>query len=440
MSRINAAYAYYLSTYGNNRPSRYDTHKKSDLRKVYNYMVKTNKEAPLYKLSNSDEAARYAIDIKENAKMIQNVVASLSDSYGGFADSFRKKVAVSSDTDSVEVNYIGDGTEGEELESFNLEVKSLSAPQVNIGNYLKNEALSFVPGTYAFDLSLGNSSTSYEFQFNVSQGETNIDILKKLANLVNKSTLAINATIHHGASETENEDASALVLTSTHTGVDGEDLLHFTIKPHTNADSIRAMDLLGIHQVTSEPQNSSFLLNGEAFSSVANTFTINNTFELTLKGAPKNGQPTSVSFKTSTDAVADNVMSLVNVFNGILKIAETSSSSATGKTNKLMNELASLSRGRRESLADIGLMVADDGYISLDKETLSTALEPERSEDTFAMLSRFKNAIGVKADNISINPMNYVNKTVVAYKNPGRTWPAPYFSSVYSGMMLDRYV
>ena len=88
MARIDA-YAYYLSTYGQNRPTRYDSHRKSDLRKIYNQIVKTNREAPLYKLSAEDEVAKYAIDIKENAKAIQTTVASLSDSYGDFTDSFR---------------------------------------------------------------------------------------------------------------------------------------------------------------------------------------------------------------------------------------------------------------------------------------------------------------------------------------------------------------
>ena len=181
MARIANAYAYYLSTYGNNRPSRYDSHKRSDLRRIYNHMVKTNKEAPLYKLTNEDEAARYAIDIKENAKVIQNVVASLSDSYGGFEDSFRKKVAVSSDESTVDVKYVGDGNEESFLDTFNVEVKRLSSPQVNVGNYLKNDALSFIPGAYSFDLN--TNSASYEFHFNVNPGETNLDILKKLANL-----------------------------------------------------------------------------------------------------------------------------------------------------------------------------------------------------------------------------------------------------------------
>ena len=117
MARIDA-YAYYLSTYGHNRPTRYDSHKKSDLRKIYNAMVKTNREAPLYKLSAEDDVAKYAIDIKENAKAIQTTVAALSDSYGDFSDSFRRKVAVSSDEASVGVKYIGDGTENANLENL----------------------------------------------------------------------------------------------------------------------------------------------------------------------------------------------------------------------------------------------------------------------------------------------------------------------------------
>ena len=49
MAAIDSAYQYYLSTYGNSTVSRYDTHKKSQLRDTYNKIVKTNKESPLYK-------------------------------------------------------------------------------------------------------------------------------------------------------------------------------------------------------------------------------------------------------------------------------------------------------------------------------------------------------------------------------------------------------
>ena len=91
MARIDSAYNYYMSTYANKEVSRYDSHKKSDLRKIYNNIVKANKESPLYKISNPDNAKLFAIDIKENAKSIQHVVASLSDKYGSYENSFQKK-------------------------------------------------------------------------------------------------------------------------------------------------------------------------------------------------------------------------------------------------------------------------------------------------------------------------------------------------------------
>lgn len=45
MAKIDSAYAYYASTYANKEVSRYDSHKKSDLRKIYNRIIKTNKES-----------------------------------------------------------------------------------------------------------------------------------------------------------------------------------------------------------------------------------------------------------------------------------------------------------------------------------------------------------------------------------------------------------
>lgn len=437
MARIDA-YAYYLSTYSNIRPTRYDSHKKSDLRKIYNHMVKTNKESPLYKLSNHDAVTKYAIDIKENAKSIQNVVASLSDNYGDFSDSFRKKVAVSSDEESVSVKYIGNGSETEQLETFQIEVKQLSSPQVNQGNFLKNDALSFTPGTYTFDLNTNNSS--YEFQYTVKNAETNQDVLKKIAGLVNRSSLGITATIRHGSADEEGLDTSALILTSKQNGRTDSEKHLFEITPGTSTESIRAMDLLGIHHITQDAENSIFTFNGETFKSLSNAFTINDTFDLSLNRVSEEGKPAEISFKTDVDAVADNVTSLLDAFNGILNIAENTTPEATGDTNKLLTEMSSISRSRRESLGNIGLMVENNGIITLDKEKLEAAIEPERAEATFKRLSSLKNAIGDKANTVAINPMNYVNKVVVNYKNPGKTFPAPYFSSVYSGMMLDRYV
>lgn len=90
MAAIDSAYQYYLSTYGTSRTSRYDTHKKSQLRAIYNNIVKINKDSPLYKIKYSGDVQKFAIDIKERTRSIQNIVASLSDTEDGIEALFRK--------------------------------------------------------------------------------------------------------------------------------------------------------------------------------------------------------------------------------------------------------------------------------------------------------------------------------------------------------------
>lgn len=84
MAAIDSVYNYYLTTYGKtSSSSRYDAHKKSELRDTYNRIVKSNKDAPLYKIQLNDETERFVIDLKERAKNAKNVAASLSMNGGG---------------------------------------------------------------------------------------------------------------------------------------------------------------------------------------------------------------------------------------------------------------------------------------------------------------------------------------------------------------------
>ena len=433
MAKIDSAYDYYISVYGNQTTSRYDTHKKSDLRRIYNSIVKSNKESPLYKITNIDSAKKYAIDIKENAKAIQNVVASLSDSYGEFSNSFQKKVAISSDEDTVEVNYIGDGKEENQTEHFEIQIQKLATPQVNIGNYLKDNALSFLPGSYSFDLT--TNASVYEFQYNVSSGDTNSMVLTKLANLVNGSNLGVQAELLDNGS-----GSSALALTSKQTGLAPGESYLFSVKPSADSASINAMGLLGINRISRPAENSDFLLNGTPQSSLSNAFTINNAFELTLKKNTKEGSPATIRFKANTDAIADNIQTLLDAYNKALRVAAHYSEESIGHSQRLFAELSSSAKERSDSLAAIGINIESDGTLNIDREILANALTPERTSSTFQTLTEFKDSVGSKANAVSIDPMKYVDKVVVEYKNPGRNFAAPYVSSIYSGMMMDNYI
>ena len=186
---VSNAYQYYLNVYGNSAATRYDTHPKSELRNVYNDIVKINKESPLYKIRRNKEIPKFLIDIKENARQAKNVVSSLSDSTEGLESAFQKKVAVSSDEGIVSASYIGSGKDGNVSRSHQIEVRQLAAPQSNHGNFLDSRALDFEPGDYSFDLI--TTTNSYEFQYTVKPDDTNRSIQEKLSRLFNTSGVGV---------------------------------------------------------------------------------------------------------------------------------------------------------------------------------------------------------------------------------------------------------
>ena len=169
------------------------------------------------------------------------------------------------------------------------------------------------PGAYSFDLN--TSGAAYEFQYNINSDETNLDVLDKLARLVNSSSLGITAEIL-----SDGNGSSALKLTSIQTGLAENETELFSIAPDASTGSTEIMDQLGIDRITSPAQSSTFTLNGTSHSSLTNTFSINQVFELTLH-QPTDGEKVNIGFKTDTDAIADNIQSLVDAYNSILSTA-----------------------------------------------------------------------------------------------------------------------
>ena len=77
---LSGLYNHYLTTYAPKklRSNKADIDRDSELRKVYNSMIKLNKEAPLSIVNNSEEAVSFAVDMKENAREFKNTISSLS--------------------------------------------------------------------------------------------------------------------------------------------------------------------------------------------------------------------------------------------------------------------------------------------------------------------------------------------------------------------------
>lgn len=430
-NQLNAMYGISLS-----KSNKYDAHKRSELRSIYNSIIKSNKESPLYRIKGGSNVRKFAIDIKEQAHTIKNVVASLSENGEGIESAFEKRIASSSDPSIVTAEYVGssDGVITPQNAGFQLEVEQLAMPQVNTGHFLQRSGHDFNPGSYCFDLDTG--STSYEFQFNVNEDDTNEEILNKIQKLVNNANIGLQAEFISDSEGT----SKALQITSRQTGrsENGRDL--FRIVPHQNKGSLHAMQLLGIDTVSSPAENSSFLLNGTRHSSRSNTFTVNNMFSVTLNGVSQPGQAVSIGFKPSTDAVADNIEKLVSAYNGMVNTANRYADAQESSGN-LLRDIRRISSHFANDFSGIGLKVEDDSSLSVDREALTDSIRDGNTADAFDVLNRFRDTLGRRAEQASIDPMNYVNKVIVAYKhpNPNKNFAAPYITSMYSGMMLDRF-
>lgn len=428
MTPIRSAYQYYLNTYSDYGMNRYDTHKKSQLRAVYNDIVRTNKEAPLYKIRYSGDVGRFAIDIKEKTRSIQNVAASLSDT-GGIEHAFSKKIAQSSDENTIAAEYIGQKQDVDDSLYFNVEVRHLATPQINRGNYLQLDWHDIRPGSYSFDLSTNLSS--YEFQYSVSGRDTNQNVQDKLIRLINNAGVGLHADLI-----TDDKGAHAIEITSLQTGLSENEQYLFEILPSPDPDSMKAMQVLGISHVEHMASNSSFLLNGTEHSSLSNTFTVNNAFELTLK-KESTGSATQIGFKPGSDAIADNVQTLVDAYNNIIQLSHNYSD--TQQSSRLLRDMSAVARSHFNELESVGLELSEDGYLSVDRNLLTDAVTSPDSQDCFLLLNDFKNDLNARAARASIDPMNYVDKLLVAYKNPqGHNFATPYITSIYSGMMLDQ--
>ena len=421
MARIDSAYDYFLTTYGENMGGRYDSHKKSELRDTYNSILKSNKKSPLYKITQTGDVTKFAIDIKEHANSLSRSINELGKDQN-ISTLLDRRVATSSNESAVEAKYVGEQY-GEAAPEFEITIDKLATPQVNTGRYLNALDLAFEEGQYSFDVN--TIAGAFEFQCSVASTDTNYIIQQKIMRLFNTSDIGLGAQM-----VTNERNQTALSVYSKATGLGENETSLFAISSNT---SYRELSMLGIGEVTEPATNSNFKLNGTEHSSMSNSFTINKSFELTIKSVTEGA--VRVGYKNDTDAIADGVNRLLQSYNGMVDVG-IEYSNIHGNT-KLYKDVTSIGRGMGTSLAGIGISEDADGHLILDKEVLSRAIDSDKQSETFGVLDKFKGAVATKARNISINPMNYVNKIVVEYKNPDNEFAYPYAPSAYAGMLVD---
>jgi len=425
---ISSVYSYYLSQYGNKSNSKYDSHTRTQLKNTYSKVVKINSQTPVYKLDLSTAAQKYAIDLKEHARALENITEDLSDGADGTMTF--KKSAVSSNASAVNASYITDFGAASDDESFDINVKQLARSQLNTGNYLQPRSKHIKPGEYSFDLSIND--VIYEFQFKVDNSETTNNIQNKIARLINRSNIGLTANIKE-----DSLGNTAINIESESTGINGTTPVIFSIKSD-DANNQLLIDTLGLDRVTQYPSNAIFDVDGDERSSMSNSITINKAYDVKLSKVTE--EPVTISLKADADSIVESLNELVAGYNNLISVTNDENNNHFQGTEKLQNEIASIARSYKKQLADSGLSLNKDGTISADKEVIINADNKDALSHIYESLNSFKNSIKEKAEDIALNPMDYVNNKIIAYKNPLRSFPDPYNLSAYTGMMFNGYI
>lgn len=425
---ISSVYSYYLSQYGNKSNSKYDSHTRTQLKNTYSKVVKINSQTPVYKLDLSTAAQKYAIDLKEHARALENITEDLSDGADGTMTF--KKSAVSSNASAVNASYITDFGVASDDESFDINVKQLACSQLNTGNYLQPRSKHIKPGEYSFDLSIND--VIYEFQFKVDNSETTNNIQNKIARLINRSNIGLTANIKE-----DSLGNTAINIESESTGINGTTPVIFSIKSD-DANNQLLIDTLGLDRVTQYPANAIFDVDGDERSSMSNSITINKAYDVKLSKVTE--EPVTISLKADADSIVESLNELVAGYNNLISVTNDENNNHFQGTEKLQNEIASIARSYKKQLADSGLSLNKDGTISADKEVIINADNKDALSHIYESLNSFKNSIKEKAEDIALNPMDYVNNKIIAYKNPLRSFPDPYNLSAYTGMMFNGYI
>lgn len=419
---VSNVYNYYMNTYyGRRYNTRSTPVKPEELKRLCVSIAKNNQNSFLYRFEPSESFCKYAIDLKECGIGLKALTNELSTSN---PDYVMQKYKAFSDDESV-IEAVFTGNDSEQSEDISVRVEQLATSQVNTGYVLKDDELDFTPGKHSFKVECGSSV--YDLQFTVRDNDRNQNILNRVGALINRNHIGIKASVVH------NEEGSALRLESENTGAGVAEPYLFNINYEEDAEA----DTLGIDYISRYPSNSSYYINGEHYTSAVNTVHYKDMYILRFNNTSQD----TIGIHTSYDSesILGNIGSLVGSFNHSVELAKGSEETSL-KSSLLLKNLTDIADESLKTMEIYGIDVDDTDGIKIDSDKLKSYLDSEECTDILAKLDQFKEQLSKNADNLIIDPLNYVNKVLISYNNPSKPYFSAYKISPYAGMMFNYYL
>lgn len=421
--RIEGAIYNYLNS--NLMPKkRNTTHKSSELKEVYNSMVRYNRNSPLYLVSLSDAKQEYMINIKEAALTLKDVTE-------GFAsedsDLYKRRVLISDDESSISGSIVRGGN-NRLPESLTVSLKSLATEQVNTGVYIRSGSKNIEAGAYSFILSTGRGNS--RFSVSVSADDTNLDVQQRISDYVNNRNIGVTASV---ISEGNN---SSLMLSSDDTGTPSTDNgLFFTISDDGNKTGLTK--LLGLDNVSRYPSDSVFYINEERHTASSNHISVNQAIELDFHKPSDN--EVHINLIPDSELAAKQVDMFVDAYNSLVSMSDAEQKVDIGSRN-LFNDISGIVTKHKDELEQAGFLINEDNSLKKDDSLLHTNISNGSFTNLFNSMSSLYKDIEAASNRLTLDPLAYVNKLMVTYPNSRNKLSTTYTKSLYSGLMFNNYV
>lgn len=426
-----SVYNHFIQSYAMMRQSRFDAHKKSELRDIYTRIAKMTSEQPLYKVSFDNIAQEFTLGLKGSALSLASVLKELHTRDASSV--FREHVLISDHPEEVSVS-VPEGTGSNAVsDPLCIRVSRLSSPQKNAGVFVASDAAELPAGQYTF--TAGVDDNLYSFQFNVSEGSKNLELLTKLSDFINKTAIGLTTVVR----QQPDLGLSRLELTAVQPGSSVSGTPSFTLSDTKRPEGAERGIIahFGLNHVLALPGNTEFTVNGVSCSARGTKDIQSHAVSLSFHAAT--GQPVQIFAQTDSTPVVKKAAEFVKRYNETISLIRSNPAAGQG-ARRLWAELDRMTTQYGDSLSSCGILIAPDGSLSPEWKTLTHAAKDGTLEQLFTSEDGFVSAVLGKCNEISLNPMEYLNRTVVTYPNTmGKKTFSPYITSIYSGLLYNNY-
>jgi flagellar hook-associated protein 2 len=339
---------------------------------VGRYANKLSEESKPTVLSSLNSLNKTAYGLHDEAKKFNQV-----------NDVFSSRTVVSSDTNAVKATVAS----GAKIQNATVSVKAVAKSQKNAGTVLESDkATTLTASQNSFKISMNGKEKVVSF--NVNQNDSNKTTLTNMADAINKAGAGVTAKVVTD----DTKKTSYLSISSANTGTSSK----FTIEDVTGS----AVESVGAAAVAQQAQNADYKINGIEHTSESNEVALDEgKVKLTLTDVTKDD--VTVAVKADKEKLADGIESLAGKINET--ISYVGSNSGIFNQSKILNNLKSITQGRRSELSDIGINVNQNGQMFVDRDRLEKAIEenPNKVKNLF----EGHGGIAEKAAKVSDNMM-----------------------------------